>query len=301
MKMNRREFLRYGSAAALVATGACGSADSGPPLEPPPVAPPPPPSLEPRLPGSFLSFGTGVNGYNRQSARTRMGQSNATSLLRYAHEKGVTFFDLADVYGTHDFFSTAMEGVPREQYTILTKIWTASGQPPPYPSGGAFAEVDRFRRELDTDYLDICLLHLMTDNRWPDEKKRVMDELSELKQRGIVRQVGVSCHDFSAMQAASINPWVDVLLARVNHRGGSQFSMDGPAQDVVSVLRAARARGKAVIGMKLFANGQILGAEERTRSVRFILAEKVVDAVTIGMVNRAEVDDNLTRLAALRS
>ena len=49
--------------------------------------------------------------------------------------------------------------------------------------------------------------------------ERIRDELSELKQKGAVRAVGVSCHDHEALKVAAAHPWVDVVLARRQHAG----------------------------------------------------------------------------------
>ena len=139
---------------------------------------------------SFLAFGTGMNGGNRSSDLTRLGQEKFTRILRHGLDEGVRFLDLADLYGTHPFAREALKGVPRDRYTLLTKIW-------PFkedwitPSGGAKEEVDRFRRELATDTLDVCLIHCMQNDRWPEELARVRDELSKLKDEGAVRAVGV--------------------------------------------------------------------------------------------------------------
>ena len=84
--------------------------------------------------------------------------------------------------------------MPRDKYILSSKIWPRKE----YwnsPSGGAKEEVDRFRKELNTDVLDVCLIHCMTDGQWPTTFARIRDELSELKQKGVVRAVGVSCHD----------------------------------------------------------------------------------------------------------
>ena len=47
---------------------------------------------------------------------------------------------------------------------------------------------------------------------WHLRPERVRDDLSELKQKRVVRAVGVSCHDFGALKTAATHPWVDVIL-----------------------------------------------------------------------------------------
>ena len=66
----------------------------------------------------------------------------------------------------------------------------------------------------------------MQNDKWPAEYERIRDELSELKEKEVVRAVGVSCHDFGALKVAAKHPWVDVIFARVNHKGGKEYSCD---------------------------------------------------------------------------
>lgn len=245
---------------------------------------------------SFLAFGTGMNGGRRSSDMTRLGQAEFTRILRRGLDQGVRFLDMADLYGTHPFVREAVKGVPRDRYTILTKIW-------PYredwivPSGGAREEVDRFRRELAADTLDVCLVHCMQNDRWPEEMARVRDELSRLKEEGAVRAVGVSCHDHGALRRAADHPWVDVILARINHRGGAQYECDDTPEALAATLRRARANGKAVVGMKVYGAGKLTRPEDKAASLRYVLGEGVVDAITIGTTAPAHVDDNLRGIA----
>jgi aryl-alcohol dehydrogenase-like predicted oxidoreductase len=241
---------------------------------------------------SFLAFGTGMNGGNRSSDLTRLGQKEFTRILRHGLDEGVRFLDLADLYGTHPFVREAVKGVPRDRYTLLTKIWP-NKEDWVTPSGGAREEVDRFRRELGTDTLDVCLIHCMVNERWPEDLARVRDELSKLKEEGAVRAVGVSCHDHGALKRAADLPWVDVILARINHRGGAEFSCDDTADEVAKTLRRARANGKAVVGMKIFGAGALTRPEDREASLRYVLGNGLVDAMTIGTTAPGQVDENL--------
>lgn len=241
-----------------------------------------------------LAQGTGFNGGGRSSEHTRIGMKAFTSIVRHDIDLGVTFMDTADLYGSHQYLRRALEGVPREKYALLTKIWPRTEYWNAW-SGGARAEVDRFRKELNTDYLEIVLLHCMMNDRWTQEYARAMDELSELKQKGVVKAVGVSCHDFGALKVACTSPWVDVILARINHVGKAAH-MDASVEEVVPLLKQAKAAGKGIIGMKIFGAGRITKPEERDASLRFVFGNGLVDAVTIGMLSEAEVDDTVKRI-----
>lgn len=243
---------------------------------------------------SRLAQGTGFNGSGRSSEHTRIGIRAFTSLVRHDLDLGVTFMDSADLYGSHPYLRRALEGVPREKYALLTKIWPRTEYWNAY-SGGAKAEIDRFRKELNSDFLDIVLLHCMMNDRWTQDFARGMDELNELKSKGIVKAVGVSCHDFGALKIACASPWVDVILARINHVGKAAY-MDASVEEVVPYLKQAKAAGKGIIGMKIFGAGRINTPEERDKSLRFVFGNGLVDAVTIGMLSEAEVDDTVRRV-----
>ncbi len=244
---------------------------------------------------SRLAMGTGFNGGARSSAQTRLGEEGCTRLLRHGFDQGVTFLDMADLYGSHQYVRDALQGYDRSKFVLLSKIWLRQEEWN-QPSGGAVEEVDRYRKELNTDMLDICLLHCTVNKQWPDQYERVRDELSELKQKGVVRAVGTSCHDFGALQVAAELPWVDVIFARINNKGGREYSMDGSAAEVSAVLKTARANGKAVVGMKIFGAGKLVEPEQKDTSLRYVWSNELVDAITIGMVKETEVDDTLARM-----
>ncbi|MGD7652094.1 MAG: aldo/keto reductase [Verrucomicrobiales bacterium] len=249
---------------------------------------------------SRLAQGTGMKGWARQSDHTRMGQKAFTALLRRGFEQGINLWDMADLYGTHSFMRKAMDGIARDQYSLLSKIWTREAKWN-HPSGGATEEVHRFLKEMGTDRLDICLLHCMTEKDWPKLKERACEELATLKTLGKVRAVGVSCHSHDALKTAAEHPWVDVILARINHMGGKEYKMDGTVEEITATLKKARANGKAVIGMKIFGEGRLVKPAEKDASLKYVLNSGAVDAITIGMRTVEEVDDSVRRVAkALR-
>ncbi|TNF40701.1 MAG: aldo/keto reductase [Bacteroidetes bacterium] len=242
-----------------------------------------------------LALGTGSYGWKKTSAQKKIGEEKFIQLAQHAYDRGVRFFETADMYGTHEFVGKAMKKVGRENVTLLTKIMVYEHQdwykPEPFQKS-----IDRFRKELDTDYIDILLLHCMVNSEWPDEYKRYMDEYSEAKQKGIIKQVGLSCHDFGALKIAAENPWADVLLARINYEGAK---MDGKPQDVMPVLKRAKENGKGVIGMKIFGCGNLTKEEQRQKSLEYVIKSKNVDCMTIGMDSIEQVDDNIERIMKL--
>ncbi len=294
---NRRSFIKttFASASALVALPRLASAGEI-------VKRPPPPRASDRvllgktgIRSSFLAQGTGFNGSRRSSDHTRLGQEQFTRLLRHSVDRGINFLDMADLYGSHPFVRNALKGLARDRFVMLTKIWPRK-EDWVTPSANAQEEIDRFRRELDTDYLDICLIHCMLNDKWRADYAGIRDGLSALKQRGVVRALGVSCHDHGALKQASEDPWVDVIFARINYRGGKDFSCDDSVEAISGTLRRARSNGKAVVGMKIFGAGKLTQPEEKGASLKFVIGNNLVDAMTIGMLSTDQVDDTIQRI-----
>lgn len=286
--LDRRRFLgtTAGVAATLATTHELEAAEAVP-------APPLVPLGKTGITTSRLAQGTGVHGGNRQSDQTRLGFEKLVGLFKHSFDRGIRFFDLADLYGSHLYFREAMRTIPRDEVAILTKIWWPYDGPrdqtnSPERVEDVEATLERFRHELATDYLDVVLLHCLVTKNWNKQMQPYMDTLNEAKEKKQVRAVGVSCHDFGAMATAAEEPWVDVILARINPKG---VAMDGTPEEVIGVLTKAKENGKTIIGMKIFGEGKL--ANERDACMKFAQGLGLLDAMTIGFQNEDQIDDAL--------
>ncbi len=156
------------------------------------------------------------------------------------------------------------------------------------------ADLDRFRKELGTDYLDIVLLHLMTDPDWPEVKKGAMEVLARAREDGVIRAHGVSCHTFGALEAASKSDWVQVDLARINPEG---VIMDDVIPKVVKVLQTMHKNGKGIIGMKVLGGGRLRNHVDKC--LQYVMDLDCVDAFTIGQENINEMTDLINRISKI--
>ena len=233
---------------------------------------------------SRLAMGTGTVGTGHHSHQTALGVKGLSDLLLNGYDQGLRFFDSADSYGSHPHVAEALKHVSRDKVTVLTKTWARD-------VATARADLDRFRRELGTDYLDICLMHCLTDGDWTDRYQGVMDVLSEAKQKGIIRAHGCSCHSIEALRAAAKSSWVEVDLARINPIGAY---MDSDPATVVGVLKEMKAAGKAVIGMKILGQGDLRHRQDE--AIKYALSLGVLDAFTIGAESKAEQEDLIRRI-----
>ena len=235
---------------------------------------------------SRLAMGTGTVGSGHHSHQTALGVKGLSDLLLNGYDKGLRFFDAADSYGSHPHVAAALKQVPRDKVTVLTKTFSRD-------AASARADLDRFRRELGTDYLDICLIHCVTEADWTDRYRGVLNVLSEAKQKGIIRAHGSSCHTIEALRTAAKSPWVEIDLARINPVGAI---MDSDPAMVVGVLKEMKAAGKAVVGMKILGQGALRNRQDE--GIKFALSNGVLDAFTIGAESKQEQEDLIRRIAA---
>jgi aryl-alcohol dehydrogenase-like predicted oxidoreductase len=235
---------------------------------------------------SRLAMGTGTVGVGHHSHQTALGVAGLSALLLNGYDQGLRFFDSADSYGSHEHVAAALKQVPRDKVTVLTKTWARD-------PATARADLDRFRKELGTDHLDICLMHCLTESDWTERYRGVMDVLEEAKQKGIIRAHGCSCHSIEALRAAAKSPWVEVDLVRMNPIGSH---MDADPDTVASVLREMRAAGKGIIGMKILGQGDL--RDRQDEALKYALSLNLLDAFTIGAESKAEQNDLVRRVGA---
>lgn len=290
-KLNRREYLTQvlGVGAGLSLANASYAATSSTPAVPPRAT-----LGNTGITTSRLALGTGVLSSKRRSKGTDMGFQEFVNLFEHAYARGITFFDLADWYGSHLYCREALRKIPRDQVTLMTKLWwrhdgkNIGKLPADYRYRSAQKAIERFRQEISTDYLDIVLLHCLVEPNWIRTMQPYMDALSEAKEKQQIKALGVSCHNFKAMETAVESPWVDVILARLNP---AEVKMDASPAKVIALLEKARAKGIGVIGMKIFGEGKLVS--KREECMKFAQNNGVLDAMTIGMLSQAQIDENL--------
>jgi len=286
--MKRRTFLRHSVAAATVAAGV-------------PALPATPKSafgpaerkfasdvveLGPdKIRLSRLAMGTGTSGVAGASHQTRkLGVRGITELVQFGFDNGVTFWDTADQYGSHPHLANALKYIPRERVAVMTKSRAKTADQ-------MRADIERYRKELNTDFIDLLLLHAVTDKDWPENYAGAMDVVNEYKQKGIVRSRGISCHSLPALRRVAGEEFIDIDLARINPVGSA---MDADPATVIEELQKIKAAGKGIIGMKILGAGSL--AHRPDYALQHALALKCVDCFTIGAENVLQLSDLITRI-----
>lgn len=241
-----------------------------------------------------LAFGTGTFGGRVQR---ELGQDQFTRLVRHAYDRGIRFFETADAYtGMPQMLATALKGIPRDSYRLMSKFRLRDQADIP-------GTIERLHTDLGTEYLDILLMHCVRSPNWPDEQKRLQDELSEAKVRKVIVAHGASCHGLLPLRQFPASQWLDVALFRVNHKGTRMDTLQprdtgdlGDVSEVFAQAKKVHDRGVGVLGMKLVGEGQFTTAADRDAAMSRVWSSGAVDAVTIGYKNTAEIDEAISRM-----
>lgn len=243
-----------------------------------------------------LAFGTGTNNGHIQAA---LGQQEFTRLVRYAYDRGIRFFETAESYVTPPMLGTALKGLPRDSYVLMSKVTTDLGVDPA-------TRFDEMRRTSQTEYFDIMLLHWQHTDNWTSTTARWQDGILEAQQKKTILSRGASVHGLPALRQMPGNQWLQIAMIRMNHNGAR---MDGPTWEdndnpanvgeVVEHVKQVHSQGMGVIGMKLVGGGEFTNShEDRAAAMKFAFQNAGADCVTVGCKNTREIDeaiDNLNR------
>ena len=246
---------------------------------------------------SRLGFGTGVNSINRSCGLVRKhGREGAVKIVRAAYERGVRFFDSADSYGTHSILREALAPFPRSSYVICSKYWFMRGGIPEEDRADVEPSVDRFLRELGTDYIDVLQLHCVTKPDWATALAAQMEALERCKKSGKIRAHGCSFHGASALPAALEVDWLDVAHVQVNPFGRNMGLHPKRTLECVARLRA---RGRGIVGMKVLGVGSLAKEGKIDKSLAWVLQNHAADVLDIGFLDLSEIDDIASRISAV--
>ncbi len=297
--VNRRDFLVKTAAATALAASSGSIASAASPIYPrtdlPKTAADKVMLGKSGVKVSLIGMGTGSVGTDQASNQTRKGVKEFTRVVRHALDRGICFFDVADQYGSHVYLREALKGVDRDKYVIQTKTHAKD-------ASTAKTHLERYCLELGVEYIDILLLHCMTERNWPEKNAGSMEYLMKAREQGLIRAHGTSCHGMDPLRTSAKHPFVQIDLARINPEG---LIMDDKKPDeVASELQEMHDRGVGVIGMKILGEGRFKEPERRDASLKFVLGLGTVDAFIIGFETPEQIDDLIKRtenaIAALK-
>lgn len=122
----------------------------------------------------------------------KAADTNSCDIIATAAKAGYRFFDTASFYGTETFLAEALKqaDLPRNEVFITSKVWKAE-----MGYNETLEAFERTLKNLDTDYLDLYLIHwprYTLDGEWKQTCIDTWKAMEELYEAGRVRAIGLS-------------------------------------------------------------------------------------------------------------
>jgi predicted aldo/keto reductase-like oxidoreductase len=177
-------------------------------------------------------------------------------LMLKALDEGITFWDTAEGYGTQPHLGEAVRQINRDEIVIQTKTAVKD-------HNSAAASIEKALRELQTEYIDVMLLHAISspDDLARREREGAFDAFREAKAAGKIRVIGCSTHLYTGavMDAVIDHPEIDVILTTANKEG--RMLEGGPFEKHLEYIQRAYDLGKGISIMKVVVAGDIPEAD----------------------------------------
>ena len=211
-----------------------------------------------------LAFGTGsISG----QVQRELGQEEFTSLVRYAYDHGIRFFETAESYGDmHRMLGMALQGIPRDSYRLMSKVTTM-------PAWIRSRNSTNCASSRTPNTSTSCCCTGSTPPLGPPTPPLAGRHSGGAGEESIVSH-GASVHGLPALRQVPGNKWLQVAMIRMNHKGTAMDAEDyitagpGNVPEVVTHVKEVRKAGMGVISMKLVGEGTF-NREDRQEAMRF--------------------------------
>jgi len=196
-------------------------------------------------------------------------------------ELGINFIDTAEIYGTYAHIREAIRRWGKKP-VIATKCYA-------YTKEGAEKSLEKARKELDLDVIDIFLLHEQESRLTLKGHKEALDYFINQKEKGIIRAVGASTHNIEVVEACAEMPEIDVIHPIVNISGLGIG--DGTIEEMLEAVKKAYNAGKGIYSMKPLGGGNLINSYYEC--MNFVLNIPYIHSVAVGMQTEDEVEMNV--------
>jgi aryl-alcohol dehydrogenase-like predicted oxidoreductase len=225
---------------------------------------------------SRICFGTLTMGPLQKNYSIAQG----VEILKQATENGINFFDTAELYETYPYLNGLLKAV-KKPVIIASKSYA-------YTFEGMMDSIEKARREIDRDYIDIFLMHEQESALTIKGHYPAWEALLAAKEKGIVKAIGVSTHHVQGVSAAKELAGIDVIHPIINYKGLG--IVDGTVEEMLQEIKNARAKGIGMYGMKALGGGNLSG--NYLEALQYVFAIKELDAVALGMQELSEIQAN---------
>lgn len=162
--------------------------------------------------------GSGTNTYGKEGNQYSGALRGDTQEVDWAIENGYRHFDAAQLYRNEEVVGTGIQksSLPREEFFITSKLKTFDGF---HGAEWARAEIEKSLEKLQTDYIDLFLIHKPWDN--DAEMVEAWTILEDYYSRGVFKSIGVSNfekeHLDLLLENSTITPAVNQIKSQVGH------------------------------------------------------------------------------------
>ncbi|HHV29211.1 aldo/keto reductase [Acetivibrio mesophilus] len=202
-------------------------------------------------------------------------------IILKAFELGVNFIDTAELYGTYPHIRQALKKT-NKNIVIATKSYA-------YSAEGAKESLEKARKELDIDVIDIFLLHEQESRLTLRGHREALEYYISMKEKGIIKAVGASTHNVEVVDACAEMPEIDIIHPIINKSGIGIG--DGTIEDMLKAVKKAYDAGKGIYGMKPLGGGNLIKSYED--SMDFVLNIPYIHSIALGMQSIEEVIMNV--------
>ena len=227
---------------------------------------------------SRMCFGGLIIGPLQSNLSPRRGGE----IIAYAMQKGINFVDTAELYGTYPHIREAIR-LSGQKPIISAKCYA-------YDRQGAEQSIEKARKEMDIDYIDIFMMHEQESRLTLRGHREALEYYIEAKQKGIIKYVGVSTHHIEVVEAAAEMPEIDIIHPIVNKNGLG--IVDGSIEQMLAAISIAKSAGKGIFAMKPLGGGNLVSSYDEC--MKFILNQPNVDSIAVGMQCEEEIDMNVS-------
>lgn len=206
-------------------------------------------------------------------------------LLNYAYEKGINFFDTAELYDNYNILKEFIKDKDRDKLTLATKSYS-------YDKKTAEYSVNKALKELNTDYLDVFMLHEQENGNNFLGHYEAVERFMKYKEQGVIKHFGISTHRVAAVRDSVKFKEIEFVFPLFNMKGvGIQ---DGTINDMLNAVKKAKEDNKFIMAMKIYGGGHLI--TKAKEAFDFVNNISYVDSMAVGMSTIEEIDANICYL-----
>ena len=203
----------------------------------------------------------------------------ASELFCYAIDKGINFFDTAELYNTYCSLKEAI--LYKEDIVIASKAYC-------HDEKTAQKSIDKALIALDRSYIDIFLLHEQESRCTIEGHWGAIEHIRKRIKQGDVRAGGLSTHHISAVEASLGIEELEIIHPIYNYK--ALGIIDGDDVEMKSAITKAIADGKGVYLMKALGGGHLIN--DAKKAINFARNIKGISSIAVGMKSTDEIDYN---------